>query len=142
MVVVTPDYFSMGDAKSSIHTFIAPKIGISLDRFKMVYNRYNPEIAVPLSVAADQVQITGLAEIPDDSTHSLTVCSNSGRSFFGEFSPRQNNTPDIEKVLTGFVSLAGHFYPPILEAWSARNQKYAPAPKKNSGFTLFGKKIG
>jgi len=139
-VVVTPDYFSMGDAKSSIHTFISPRIGIALDRFKMVYNRYNPEIAVPLAEAAEKVAITGLAEIPDDSSYSLTVCSNSGRSFFGEFSPRENNSPEIDKVLDGFVSLAGHFYPPILEAWTAKRQKNAPGNKKSGGFFGFGKK--
>ena len=53
----------------------------------------------------------------------MTEAGNAGISFFARYSPRKGNSATTEETLSGFATLAAHFYPPISAAWSERWKK-------------------
>jgi MinD-like ATPase involved in chromosome partitioning or flagellar assembly len=140
LVIVTPDLNSMGDAYASIHTFIAPKLGIDINRFALVYNQFNSEVGIPITEASKQIGITALAQIPHDPTYSVTFCSNKGISYFSQFSPRTDNPQEISATLNGMVELASNFFPPIIVAWDAMKGNGKNGSKSKGGLFSLGRK--
>ncbi len=123
LVVCTPDLTSISDAREGVHRTVIPRTGMDERRFGMVINRWQENLGISLKEASSYARISAVGVIPEDTSGKVTEAGNSGISFFARYSPNKTNPASTEETLSGFATLAAHFYPPISAAWSERLKK-------------------
>jgi ATPases involved in chromosome partitioning len=138
IVVATPDLTSLADAKIGVHQSVIPALGLDLNVFSIVVNQWRDNLGVDINDVAQFTQMPIKGIIPNNMGGDITRAGNEGRSFVAAYASASDNSPDIEKTLTGFVQLAGVFYPPIATVWNERGKRFTGG--KGKGFSLFGKK--
>ena len=126
-----PDLTSVADVKEGVHRSIVSRMGMNINRFGLVVNKWQDGLGVSLKEASKFAGISAMGIIPNDPTGNVTLAGNEGQSYVARFANRKNNPKETEQTLHGFASLAGQFYPPIAAAWSERLKR---AQKKG----LFG----
>jgi MinD-like ATPase involved in chromosome partitioning or flagellar assembly len=120
-----PDLTSVADIKEGVHRSIVNRMGLNINRFGLVINKWQDGLGVSLKEASKFAEITAMGIIPNDSTGNVTLAGNEGQSYVARFANRRGNPKETEQTLHGFASVAGQFYPPIAAAWSERLKRAA-----------------
>jgi MinD-like ATPase involved in chromosome partitioning or flagellar assembly len=115
-----PDLTSVADIKEGVHRSIINRMGLNINRFGLVVNKWQDGLGVSLKEASKFAQISAMGIIPNDPTGNVTLAGNEGQSYVARFANRKGNPKETEQTLHGFASVAGQFYPPIAAAWSER----------------------
>ena len=115
-----PDLTSVADIKEGVHRSIISRMGMNINRFGLVINKWQDGLGVSLKEASKFAQISAMGIIPNDPTGNVTLAGNEGHSYVARFANRKGNPKETEQTLHGFASVAGQFYPPIAAAWSER----------------------
>jgi len=115
-----PDLTSVADVKEGVHRSIVSRMGMNINRFGLVINKWQDGLGVSLREASKYAGISAMGIIPNDSTGNVTLAGNEGQSYVARFANRKGNPKETELTLHGFASVAGQFYPPIAAAWSER----------------------
>jgi MinD superfamily P-loop ATPase len=115
-----PDLTSVADVKEGAHRSIVSRMGMNLNRFGLVINKWQDGLGVSLKEAAKFAGISAMGIIPNDPTGNVTLAGNEGQSYVARFANKRGNPKETEQTLHGFASVAGQFYPPIAAAWSER----------------------
>jgi pilus assembly protein CpaE len=120
IAVCEPDLTSLADVKEGVHRSIIARMGIDINRFGLVINKWQDNLGVSLKEAAKYAGVSAMGIIPNDATGNVTRAGNSGHSYVAKFANRKDNSKETEATLNGFAQLAGQFYSPILAAWGER----------------------
>ena len=115
-----PDLTSVADVKEGAHRSIINRMGMNINRFGLVINKWQDGLGVSLREAAKFAGISAMGIIPNDPTGNVTLAGNEGQSYVARFANKKGNPKETEQTLHGFASVAGQFYPPIAAAWSER----------------------
>ncbi len=115
-----PDLTSIADVKEAVHRSIISRMGMNINRFGLVINKWQDGLGVSLKEASKFAGISAMGIIPNDPTGNVTLAGNEGQSYVARFANRKGNPKETEQTLHGFASVAGQFYPPIAAAWSER----------------------
>ncbi|MEW6568224.1 MAG: AAA family ATPase [Chloroflexota bacterium] len=115
-----PDLTSVADVKEGVHRSIINRLGINVNRFGLVINKWQDGLGVSLKEASRFANVSAMGIIPNDPTGNVTLAGNEGQSYVARFANKRGNPKETEQTLHGFASLAGQFYPPIAAAWSER----------------------
>ena len=122
-----PDLTSVADIKEGVHRSIISRMGMNINRFGLVINKWQDGLGVSLKEASKFAQISAMGIIPNDPTGNVTLAGNEGHSYVARFANRKGNPKETEQTLHGFASVAGQFYPPIA---AARSERLMRAGKK------------
>ena len=120
LVVCEPDMTSIADVKQGVHQSVIPRVGINIDRFGLVINKWQDDLGVSLQEAANFAKVSALGILPLDTTGNVTRAGNEGISYVAKYANGRKNLPETEATLKGFAELAAQFYPPVAAAWSER----------------------
>ena len=120
IVLCEPDLTSVADVKEGVHRSIISRMGMNINRFGLVINKWQDGLGVSLKEASKFANVSAMGIIPNDPTGNVTLAGNEGQSFVARFANKKGNPKETEQTLHGFASLAGQFYPPIAAAWSER----------------------
>jgi pilus assembly protein CpaE len=123
IVLCEPDLTSVADVKEGVHRSIISRMGMNINRFGLVINKWQDGLGVSLKEASKFAKVSAMGIIPNDPTGNVTLAGNEGQSFVARFANKKGNPKETEQTLHGFASLAGQFYPPIAAAWSERLKK-------------------
>jgi MinD-like ATPase involved in chromosome partitioning or flagellar assembly len=115
-----PDLTSVADIKEGVHRSIINRMGMNINRFGLVINKWQDGLGVSLKEASNYANISAMGIIPNDPTGNVTLAGNEGQSYVARFANKKGNPKETEQTLHGFASLAGQFYSPIAAAWSER----------------------
>ncbi len=133
LVVCEPDMPSIADVREGVHRTVIPRVGIPLERFGLVINKWQDGLGVSLAQGANFAGLSALGVLPFDTTGNVTRAGNDGISYVARYADNRKNHAETEAALQGIAELAAHFYPPIAVAWGERLRE----KKDGRGLRLF-----
>ncbi len=135
LVVCEPDMTSIADVREGVHQSVVPRVGINVQRFGLVINKWQENLGVSLQEAANFAKVSALGILPLDTTGNVTRAGNEGISYIAKYANERRNPPQTEATLQAIAELAAQFYPPIGAAWVERMRN----GRVKRGFGLFRK---
>jgi MinD-like ATPase involved in chromosome partitioning or flagellar assembly len=120
LVVCEPDMTSVADVREGVHRTVMPRVGVPLERFGLVINKWQDGLGVSLAEGAKFAGVSALGVVPFDTTGNVTRAGNEGISYVAKFADHRKNHAETEATIRGIAALAAHFYPPIAVAWAER----------------------